>query len=399
MTPRSRPSPKVWLPLLVVLAGVLGAVGMVAVRPAVSTQTPPHLAPLVRVIEVVPETVRLRVQAQGNVEPRTESALVAEVSGRIVWVSPSLASGGFLAAGEELVRIDPTDHQLAVERAEAAHARARSALELARTGARRQRTLSDRNVTSPAAVEEAENQERAADAGVREAAAALEQARRDLARTVVVAPFVGRVREKHVDIGQFVNRGTTVARVYAVDFAEIRLPIPDAQAAFVDLPIAFRDDETDDGSQRTLPEVILRSSFAGRAHTWRGRIVRTEGAIDPRTRMIHAVARVEDPYGRGDDPDRPPLAVGLFVDAEIEGRLVDDVFPLPRIALRGENEVVVVDSEDRIRIRRVEILKREHDSVLVTAGLRAGERVVASPLALTVEGMAVRVDPLPAVTP
>jgi RND family efflux transporter MFP subunit len=386
--PRSIRSPRVWLPLLVLLIGLLGGVGMVAVTPSVETREAIHLAPLVQVMEIEPKRVQLSVRARGSVVPRTESALVAEVSGRITWVSPGLASGGFVAAGEELVRIDPTDYEIAVERAEAAVARAESALELARTAAARQRTLASREVASSSALESAENQERAAAAGLREARAARRQARRDLARAVVEAPFAGRIREKHVDVGQFVNRGTPVARVYAVDFAEIRLPIPDDQAAFVDLPIAYRDED----AAAAGPEVTLRSRFAGGEHTWTGRIVRTEGEIDPRTRMIHAVARVEDPYGRGDAPGRPPLAVGLFVEAEIRGRSVDGVVELPRTALRGTDEVVVVDDDSRLRIRGVEIVKREHDTVLVSAGLHAGERVLVSPLAVTVDGMQVRVQ-------
>ena len=314
-------SPKVWLPLLVLGIAILGSIGLVSVRPAVSTETPARLSPLVRVIQAQARTVELRVEAQGSVLPRTETTRVAEVSGRIPWVSPSLASGGFLREGDELVHIDPTDYRLAVERSEAALDRAESALALARAAAKRRRTLAERGVASPAAVDDADHQERAAEAGLREAKVTLEQARRDLDRTVVTSPFIGRVREKHVDVGQFVTRGTPIARVYAVDFAEIRLPIPDDEVAFVDLPVAYRDA----GAADSGPEVVLRSRFAGREHRWLGRIVRTEGEIDPRTRMIHAVARVEDPYGRGDEPGRPPLAVGMFVDAEVQGRVVPGV--------------------------------------------------------------------------
>jgi RND family efflux transporter MFP subunit len=380
-------SPKVWLPLLVLAAGMIGTVGLVSVRPAVSTEVSPHFAPVVRVITAQARTVQLQVEAQGSVLPRTETTLVAEVSGRIPWVSPSLASGGFVAAGDELVHIDPSDYRLAVERASAALARAESALALGRSAAQRQRTLAERGVTSSAALDDSDHRERAAEAGFREAKVALEQAQHDLERTVVTAPFAGRVREKHVDLGQFVNRSTPIARIYAVDFAEIRLPISDDDAAFVDLPVAYRDEAV----PGLGPQVTLSARFAGRDHSWQGRIVRTEGEIDPRTRMIHAVARVEDPYGRGEQADRPPLAVGMFVHARIEGRVVPDVIELPRSALRGRDEVVVADDQGRLHIRSVEILKQERDRVLVVGGLRAGERVCTPPPAVTVEGMEVRV--------
>ena len=125
----------------------------------------------------------------------------------------------------------------------------------------------------------------------------------------------------------------------------------------------------------------------------KGRIVRTEGEIDPHTRMIHAVARVDDPYGRGGHPDRPPLAVGLFVTAEIAGRRVENVIAIPRAAMRGRDEVLLIDDENRIQLRQVEVLRREHDRVLVTGGIDAGERICLTPLAIAVEGMEVRVAP------
>jgi multidrug efflux pump subunit AcrA (membrane-fusion protein) len=201
----------------------------------------------------------------------------------------------------------------------------------------------------------------------------------------VKSPFAGRVRTKHVDVGQFVNRGAPVARIYAVDYAEIRLPIPDDAAAFVDLPVDYRGE----GGEAPQPRVVLSAEYGGKPYHWNGLIVRTEGELDPRTRMIHAVARVEDPYGRGDDPDRPPLAVGLFVEAEIEGRLVDGVYALPRSALRGNDRVVIVDAEGRARVRTIELLQRLPDRVLIASGLEPGDQVVTSPLALTVDGMPV----------
>ena len=152
------------------------------------------------------------------------------------------------------------------------------------------------------------------------------------------APYTGRIRTKSVDVGQFVSRGAPVARVYAVDYAEVRLPIPDAELAYVDLPLAFRGQAGDAKG----PKVTLRAQFAGREHTWQGRIVRTEAEIDPQSRMVQAVARVADPYGQGGRPGRPPLAVGMFVEAEIEGRWTSSVV-LPRVALRGGDTVYVID--------------------------------------------------------
>jgi RND family efflux transporter MFP subunit len=377
---------KAVLPMLVLALGTLGGLGMIVARPTVSTQPPTRRLPLVRVITAETQSLELAVEAQGTVMPRTESTLVAEVSGRIIWTSPSLASGGFLEPGDVLVRIDPSDYEIAVERGEAALARAESQLHLARSGLERQRRLTRRSVSSSAALENAVAGERVAESNQREAKAALAQARRDLERTQVLAPFAGRVREKHVDVGQYVGRGSPVARVYAVDYAEVRLPIPDRDVAFVDLPVDYRHESR----EASGPAVELRASFAGRDYSWQGRIVRTEGELDPKTRMIHAVARVEDPYGRGDNPDRPPLAVGLFVSARIRGRVVRDLVVLPRSALHGQSEVVLVDAENRLRLRRVELLRRDDETVVLRAGVESGERICTSPLSLVVDGMQVR---------
>jgi RND family efflux transporter MFP subunit len=379
-------SKRIWMPLAVLAFGGIATVGLVAATPSLDTRKPQHKSPAVRVVRAEPRPVKLVVRTQGSVTPRTESELVAEVSGRIIAVSPSLASGGFLEPGEILVHIDPSDYEIALERARAALSRAESQVGLARTALERQESLAQRSVGSSKELDAARSAGQVAEADLRDARAAVTQAERDLERTRVRVPYAGRVRQKKVDVGQYVNRGTPIARVYAVDYAEVRLPIPDREAAYLDLPIDYRGDA---GESRG-PSVLLRARYAGRDHTWTGHIVRTEGELDPRTRMIHAVARVEDPYARSEDVDRPPLAVGLFVEAEIEGRERGDIVVLPRESLRGADQVAIVGDDGRLELRRVEVLRRDRDRVLVSAGIRAGERVTAGPLAVAVDGMRVR---------
>jgi RND family efflux transporter MFP subunit len=377
---------RIWLPAAILVFGGVATLGLVAASPKLDTRKPQHKSPLVRVVRAEPGSLRLRVRTQGTVVPRTESDLVAEVSGRIISVSPSLASGGFLEPDEVLVTIDPSDYEIALERARAVLARAESRRDLARGESRRQQRLAKRKVGSSKDLDAARNGERVAEADLREARAALAQAQLELERTRVRVPFAGRVREKKVDVGQYVNRGTAVARIYAVEYAEVRLPIPDRDAAFLDLPINYRGDADDSAG----PAVLLTARYAGREYTWTGRIVRTEGELDPKTRMIHAVARVEDPYGRGDDPDRPPLAVGLFVNAEIEGRWYENVVQLPREALRGGEEVTIVDDSGRVELRRVQVLRRDRDRVLIASGIEAQEKVAIGPMAVAIAGMQVR---------
>ncbi|MFN2427820.1 MAG: efflux RND transporter periplasmic adaptor subunit, partial [Candidatus Binatia bacterium] len=215
---------------------------------------------------------------------------------------------------------------------------------------------------------------------------------KELERTAVRAPFDGRVRTEDVDVGQFVSRGEILARIYSTDVAEIRLPLDDGDLAFLDLSMAWRDANED----RPGPVVVVHADFAGHRWQWKGRIVRTEGQIDPATHVIHAVASVEDPYGRGENPARPPLAAGLFVEADITGRTAVGVVSLPRAAMRGDSRVLVVDGEDRLRSRKVKVLRREAERVIVSEGLAAGERVCISPLEVAVDGMRVRVAEEPA---
>lgn len=383
----TRLPPKLAWPLAVLATSFVAAAGLVVARPGVEAVPPAVVHPTVRVAPAEAESVRLSIFTQGTVVPRTETDLVAEVAGRILWVSPSLAAGGFVEPDEVLLRIEATDYEIGLARAQANLRRAKSERALAKASLERHRRLADRGVNSASALETAANSMEVSEAIVMEADAAMRQAQRDLERTEVRAPYLGRVREKRVDVGQFVGRGAPIARLYAVDYAEVRLPIADAEAAFVDLPIAYRDSNS--AAPALAPEVILHAEFAGREHTWRGHIVRTEGELDPRTRMIHAVARVEDPYGRGDSPDRPPLSVGLFVEAEILGRQIESVWRVPRSSLRGASTAIVVDAEGRLRLRDVDVLKRNRDEVLVTAGLEVGDQLCTTPLSISVDGMQV----------
>jgi RND family efflux transporter MFP subunit len=373
------------LPGLAVVLGLLGAAFIVATGPEAEVDPPEVALPLVRVIEATRGDVTLRVRTHGTVVPRTESDLVPEVAGRVVWVSPSLVAGGFFDEGAPLLRIERTDFEVAVEEARAHVARTESEAARAARDLERQQTLAEREVASPARLDDATNVARVTEAALRAARAGLVRAERDLARTEIRAPYRGRVREKRVDVGQFVTRGTPVARVYAVDYAEVRLPVADEQLAYLERSFLAAGALDGDG-----PEVRLTASFAGREHAWLGRIVRTEGELDPRSRMVHVVARIEAPYDTDVHGTGAPLAVGLFVEAEIRGLVVPDAVALPRAALRADGRILVVDADDRLRFRDVVVARIDREQVIVARGLAEGERVCVSHLAAVVDGMRVR---------
>ena len=311
---------------------------------------------------------------------------MSEIAGRVTWVAPAFAEGGFFELDDLLVKIDPFDYQQAVVSARSQLAQAR--LRLAQEEAEAEVAVREWEVLGrgdPRALTLREPQLEEARASVAGAEAGLERAERDLERADIVAPYAGRIRQKDVDIGQFVRVGDAVATIYAVDVAEVRLPLPDDQLAYLDLPLSYRG-----RADQTQPRVTLRATFAGRAHEWEGRIVRTEGEIDPVSRMVHAVAEVLDPYAPGLNQGRPPLAVGMYVEAEIAGRTARDIAVVPRAALRGRDRVLVVDAGSRLSFREIDILRTTTDAILVRRGLAAGERVVVSPLDAPTEGMQVQ---------
>lgn len=378
---------QILLPLVVLIAGGLGA------KRLVDAYTPPETAPivyeppLVRVVEAQQERIRLTISAEGTVSPRVESELVPEISGRVTSVSPSLAIGGFFRAGDELLKIDDREYQLAVTRARAAVAQAalRVAME-EQEGAVARAEWADLAEGEPTPLALRVPQLAEAKAALASAEAATEQAEFDVERTSVRAPFDGRVRRKQVDLGQYVQRGQSIATLYSTDVAEVHLPIPDQQLEFVDLPLAYVNSDADDRH----PRVVLSTEFAGSTYTWQGRIVRTEGEIDPETRMVGAIAQVQDPYAQAKNSRRPPLAVGMFVQAEIRGRSVVAI-ALPRTALRGADQAWIVNAQNRLEFRQLDILRLERDRVLVRGGIEPGERVCVSNLEAAVQGMEVRV--------
>jgi RND family efflux transporter MFP subunit len=375
---------KVVLPLAIVLISMVLAVLIVQARPVASRVEAEAPLPVVRVLRAEPATLRLDVRSQGTVTPQQETVLVAEVPGKVVAVAPQFATGGAFRQGEVLVRLDSSDFELAAAQAQASIAQARVRLERERAEAavaRQEWEELGRGTPTPLASRLPQLAE--AEASVKAAEASLAQARLNVSRSVVRAPFAGRILEKRVDLGQYLSPGTPVARIFSADFVEVELPVPHDQLAYLDLSGTFRG-----GSG---PPVRLRSQFAGVSQQWPARIVRTSGSIDPATRTMGLIARVERPFVQPASGGYP-LQIGQFVEAEIEGRSVSNVYPIPRGALRGGDRVIVIDGEQRIRFRAVEIMRLTSETAIVAHGLNSGDLVLISQLDTPVEGARVRVQ-------
>ena len=368
------------LPLVVLIGFVVAATGLMMTSVNIQPSVPEPIPRVVKVVDVNPQTIRLTVDSQGTIAPRTESELVPEVSGRVLQVSPSLAPGGHFKKGDILLRIDDADYRTALSRARAAVQRSEAELELAQFEHDRQKQLEDQKLASRSQFQQAARTLKVANAAYSEAYTALKQSERDLWRTELKAPFDGRVRSVRVDVGQFIQRGASIGTLYASDTVEVRLPVADRQLAFLNIPFGYQGDI----DALDAPRVTLSAEFAGKKLIWEGTIVRTEAEIDAQTRMVNVVAQVRT-------NSDPLLSVGLFVAAEIQGREVDQVIVLPRAALRDNDRVLVVDDENRMYHRDITPLRLYEDKIIVQSGLLAGERVCVSQIQTVIDGM--RVSP------
>ncbi len=349
-------------------------------------QTP---TPEVDVKTLTKESYEVRLESQGTVRARTRSTLIPEVRGRVVSISNQFREGAFFETGDVLLQIDPTDYKGELVVADSSLAQAQ--LKLEEEKARSDQALKDWERLNPGERPNSlvlrEPQLREAEANVASSQARLDMATRNLERTTIRAPYAGRVLSKNVDVGQYVSPGNQLAGIYAVDFAEVRLPLTATQYKLLDLPNIYRGE---DPGLSEGPKVLLESTQAGDVNRWKGQIVLAEGAIDPSTRQLFVVAQVANPYGRTAD-GRPPLKVGAFVKAIIDGNSIEDVFVIARKLLRENTYVLVVDSDDYLLRKKVHIVWENDEVIVVDSGLDEGDRLCLTYVPFALEGWQVKV--------
>jgi multidrug efflux system membrane fusion protein len=340
-------------------------------------------------------TYELRVRAQGTVQPRTRSALLPEVGGKVLEISPAFRPGGFFRKDEVLLRLDPLDYETALVIARATLAQAEALL--VEEEARAEQALENWKALGrkgdPGPMVARLPQLAKARADVDSARAQVLKAERDLERTVIRAPYDGQVLEQAADVGQMVSPSTTLGQVFAVDYVEVRLPLPERESQFLSLPQPFRD-----AAGQSASLAVLKTTIAGRTVEWQGRVVRVESALDATTRQITAVVQVDDPYGRRED-GAPPLTIGAFVEAEIHGTPLQDVFVIPRGAVRAGNEIILINQpQNTLRRLTVEPLVSNEQHLVVRAGAagspKEGDILCLTPIPFPADGARVlpRID-------
>jgi RND family efflux transporter MFP subunit len=367
----------IFVPIFILLTAFIGLSLMKAgqKKPEVSKRRDPTLA--VMAVPAYEDTVVLDVTVQGQTRPRTEVDMSPQVGGKIVYVSPNFVAGGQFRRGEVLLRIEEADFKVAVLRAEAAVARAEQLVVREKAeGAIAAEDWKDLGRGGePSALTLRKPQLAEAEAGLKSAQADLDNAKLQLSRTNVTAPFSGRIRTRFADIGQFVGPGTRLAQVFATDAVEIPLSLNDADLTRLDLPLNM-------GAHNKAPklDVELSAVISGKRRRWYGQIVRTDGVFDPQTRTFSAIAEVRDPFGKGASEDGFPLPPGLFVDAEITGKTLENAIVIPRDSLRPEDKVYVVDDKGEAQSRDTEVLDTNAERAIIKGGVEAGELVIISPL-------------------
>jgi len=221
----------------------------------------------------------------------------------------------------------------------------------------------------------------------------LDQARRDHGRTIIYAPdYPGRITDKRVDIGQYVASGTVLATAIATDYAEVRLPVSNTRLEHLTIPeplVSTNQTRALENQPAMLrPHVSLRATIGAGTHEWKGTIDRAESRYDAASQQLFLIAQIPEPYGR-----QPALRAGLFVRAIITGNTLDNVFILPRHAVRRGNEVALsITENDRTVLHRKDIIILWRDEkVIVTRSLKAGDVVITSPVPYATNGQELRV--------
>jgi RND family efflux transporter MFP subunit len=381
---------------LLIAAIIFGGASFWGYRLMVTRQPPrtfsePPAEVLVDVLAVVPTSYQVTLMTRGQVKARTQSAVVPEVSGTVLEVAPSFREGGFFEQGDLLLKLDDRDYK-------AAWAAAKSALAAANTlkeeeKARSQQAMEDwkrlGRPGEPGPLVSRLPHVAEATAKADSAQAQVDQAARDMERTTILAPYKGRVLAKTVDVGQYVTEGREIGSIFAVDYAEISLPLSNDQLEFIDLPEAYRGE-----SENPIkgPEVTLTADVAGQTCKWTGRVIRSSGVVDSSTLQSFVTVQVDDPYGRKAS-NQPPLKVGQWVEAAVTGRRLENVVIIPRKAVREGTEVLIVDDQSRLRRRQISRIYSDEDSVVIREGLKPGELLCVTAMAFAVEGAKVKVQP------
>ena len=375
------------LSLAVIGAGLAGAAYITRTAPKAQRRPPQKITPRVEVVRLQPDTHTVSVSAMGSVIAAREITLESQVAGEIVFIHPEFSEGGYLEKGSEVLRIDPQDYQLALTLAQARVKDAESKLKLmeeeAAAARDEWRTLyqgSDKDNSEPPPLLVKEPQLSAAKAMLIAEKAEVQKARLNLARTRIRTPFNAIVRAKNVDIGSQVSGQDKLAELLGTDEYWIQASIPVDRLSWIKIPRT----PAETGSKVRI--------FYRNADDRAGRVIKLLGTLETEGRMARILVQVKDPLGlKTAGESQLPLLIGEYVRIEIEGRQLQNVYRIPRAALRDDANLWIVSDDGKLDIRKVVIIWRDPQTVLLREGLEPGDRLIVSDLAGPIQGMPVQV--------
>jgi RND family efflux transporter MFP subunit len=379
---------RAFVPLLLIGTAIAIAVLMDQLQPVPEKTVTPEAALAVKTQIVEQVNVTLQVESQATVRPRTRTRLISEVTGTVLEVSSNYIVGGKFNTGDVLLRLDPSDYKVALERAKALEISRQALYELEKARsvqAKKEWQMTGRPESEAPLLALRKPYLAEAEANLLQAQAEVRQAEIKLQRTTIRAPYAGMVTEKSVDVGQYVTVGSRLGETFTIDFVEVRLPLTERDLANIDP--AFL--QSDMGGEN----VRLSGSVNGVETNWEAQLVRSEGVINELNRSQYLVARVADPYGLvgGSDDAVSPLLVGTFVTAQFSGKTLNGVVRVPRGALLQGSRVAVVNEDQTLSFRKVKVLFSDENYYFVNEGLESGVELIISAVGTAVDGMPLQV--------
>ena len=338
------------------------------------------------IIEILtPKDFQVQISSNGTTTPLTQTVLTAEVGGEVIYRSKKFAEGASVIEGEILAKIDDTDLQLQYKNAllQLANAEVQYSLQLAEAEVAKEAwdkigdgVASDLTLKKP--------QLKQAQALLEVAKAQVSSAAKKLNKTEIIAPYAGRIQNVNIDLGTTIIPGQPVGAMYTSSEIEITLAVKDNDLQFLSIPM--------DGRKLNPSEqasVVIESFYKGKNQSWEGKLERVDGVIDPITRMINLIAVFKNDFI---ETDKPNLPIGLFVEAKIDGITLKNIFEIPINSISKDNEVYIVDKDNQLELRKLTVLKKYSEFVIIKDGLRAGERIVTSKLSTASNG--IKVNPV-----
>ena len=379
---------KVIVPVIIIIAGfaVMKVLYLSRSEPKKEVKADPGI--LVKTFEAVVEDKIIIVNGTGTVNSSQEISLIPQISGRVTYVAPDLSVGGHFKKDAVLFEIEDIDYVLALEQANAARANAEFELAKIQSSASIARTEWERldlgSEEEPNPLVLYGPQLANARAALSSSIAAVDQAKLALDRTKIKAPFNARVKSESIDIGQYVKSGSSVAVLTGTDTVEINVPMPAKDLQWLNVPIH--------GKKLNGPEATVSINIGRQSYKWHGHVLRTTGEVDPKSRMMHIVVEVQDPYGLKDrkDAGRPALVIGAFVNVTIKGKTLMNVLEIPRIAFRDNSTVWLMDDQGMLKIKEVKEVRIERDKVIISEGIIEGNMIVLTNISGAADGMKLR---------